>query len=132
MSKVNSNKADRALSHGCVELDPRALGVSVPPGVRVFDVRIGDAVDWPCTPEGRTLIGSEAAEYVLGIHSPVRHISTSDLRDPGSEQEIAELIAHFAKEAAKDARARAIVVCNFAVALLCDSGRGDPWANSAG
>jgi hypothetical protein len=106
--------------------------VSVPPGVRVFDTRIGDDVDWPRTPEGRTLIGSEPAEYVLKIHSPMRYISASDLRDPGSEQEIAELIAHFAKEAANDVRARAIVVCNFAVALLCDSGRGDPWANSAG
>ncbi|MBK8172830.1 MAG: hypothetical protein IPK60_21180 [Sandaracinaceae bacterium] len=132
MRTLNSDKADRTLSHGCAELDPRTLGVSLPPGIRLFDARLADDADWPRTPSGRALIGSEVAEYVLGIHSPMRNTSASDLRDAANASEAAELVAYYARDAANDVRARAIVLCNYAVALVCDSGRGDPWANSAG
>ena len=115
-----------------VELDAADVGVRLPRGLRLFDVRVSDNdVEWPRSRNGRTLYGSEAVEYVLRFASTCSTCFTDDLRGRElSDPRIADAISRFVKEARKSKAPIAIAICNFAVDLMCDSGRGDPWAKT--
>lgn len=127
-----SKKANERSLPQCVELDAKDVGVRLPRGLRVFDVRVADDDEWPCTRDGRSLLGSELVEYVLRFRSTEQSLTTGDLRGLGpAAGEIKAGIGYLIKEARRaDVAPKAIAICNFAVVLLCDSGRGDPWAKT--
>ena len=125
-----SERNERSLPQ-CVELDAADVGVRLPRGLRVFDVRVSDDDEWPCTRDGRRLLGSEVVEYVLRFCAMWQSLTTGDLRGLGpAADEIKAGIGYLVKEARKEEKPVALAICNFAVVLLCDSGRGDPWAKT--